>query len=692
MYTQARVSPDMKRRLASFKGWAYSPIVLADLMVHTSAATQGLSDFQLYEGRSLTPSALVYDSANPKGAVPQSDPLDRVAKRMFSVSRPLFVGGQTFQLHASSTEDFERQIDQNEISRLAFTGSALSVLAGAFLWVLLIGRARAVSIARDLTKDLERLAMVAQHTSNAVVMTDAAGQVVWVNEGFTRITGFCAEEVLGKTPGSILQCEKTDPAAVEAIRAAIAAQRPCKQFILNRSKQGHDYWVDLEIQPLRNERQELTGFMAIESDVTDSVEAKRALAQEKERADNILTGTNVGTWESNLVTGEFTTNARWSLMMGFERGEVLPDAEAFWLERLHPDDRIRINNAMDVCIAGKEDHYSCDVRVQRKDGSWMWILRRAQVMARTATGAVEWLGGIHTDISDVKNTEINLRDMESFLERTGRVAGIGAWQVNLRTNEIVWNDQTCDIHGVEPGYRPTMEDALGFYPPRAREQVQVVMARAIEMGSNWDLTTEFVNARGKARWVRSVGEVEFDDSGAVRLLGAFQDVTKERDAQRNIERSEAIFREAIATINEAFVLYDPDDRLVFCNEKYKELYAVSADLIVPGATFESIVRGGAERGQYAEAVGRIDEWVEECLAVHRASNINVEQRLGNGKWLRIVERKLPDGHIVGFRVDITQLKNSLEVAEAARAALAHEQARLKNILEGTNVGTWEWNL
>jgi PAS domain-containing protein len=129
-----------------------------------------------------------------------------------------------------------------------------------------------------------------------------------------------------------------------------------------------------------------------------------------------------------------------------------------------------------------------------------------------------------------------------------------------------------------------------------------------------------------------------------------------------------ILRTAIEAIDEAFAVYDGQDRLVFCNEKYRSFCSAPAGSIVSGITFEEIVRGDAERGTYPQAIGRVDEWVAGRLAEHRSGNTAIEQQLKDGRWLRIVERKTPSGHIVGFAIDITHLKRMWEVAEAANLA------------------------
>jgi signal transduction histidine kinase/CheY-like chemotaxis protein len=135
---------------------------------------------------------------------------------------------------------------------------------------------------------------------------------------------------------------------------------------------------------------------------------------------------------------------------------------------------------------------------------------------------------------------------------------------------------------------------------------------------------------------------------------------------------------ALEAIDEAFVVYDASDRLQFCNEKYRNMYNASAEVIVPGKTFEEILRFGAERGQYPDATGRVDAWVAERMEAHRIGNIRVEQKLNDGRWLRIVERKTNLGQTVGFRVDITELKKSQEAAEAASRAKSEFLANMSH--------------
>ncbi len=119
------------------------------------------------------------------------------------------------------------------------------------------------------SNDFERLALVAQRTKNAVIFTDAQRKIVWANEGFTRLTGFSLEEVRGKSPGHLLQFEKTDAAVVAQMRAALVAGGDFSGELLNRGRDGREYWLSIEIQALHDPTGKLAGFMAIETDVTE---------------------------------------------------------------------------------------------------------------------------------------------------------------------------------------------------------------------------------------------------------------------------------------------------------------------------------------------------------------------------------------------------------------------------------------
>ena len=152
------------------------------------------------------------------------------------------------------------------------------------------------------------------------------------------------------------------------------------------------------------------------------------------------------------------------------------------------------------------------------------------------------------------------------------------------------------------------------------------------------------------------------------FVNTFSDITDRHRAQAQAMQNMQLLRGAIDSIDEAFVIFNADDRLLYCNEKYRRLYAAVSDVITPGARFEDIVRAGAQRGQYPEAVGRVESWVAQRMTLHRMADHSTVQRLSDGRVMRVIERKLPDGSSVGYRIDITDLVRATEEAQAANVA------------------------
>ncbi len=172
------------------------------------------------------------------------------------------------------------------------------------------------------------------------------------------------------------------------------------------------------------------------------------------------------------------------------------------------------------------------------------------------------------------------------------------------------------------------------------------------------------------------GRPIFDQTGKfLGYRGIGRDVTQQVRAERALaharakaEAAEERLRTAIESLDDAFALYDAEDRLVMCNERYKHYYPLSRDKMVPGARFEDILRAGVERGEYSGTAGRVEEWIAERLEQHRRANSTIEQQHGDGRWLKISERRTPEGGTVGVRVDITELKDVQARAEAASRA------------------------
>ncbi len=193
---------------------------------------------------------------------------------------------------------------------------------------------------------------------------------------------------------------------------------------------------------------------------------------------------------------------------------------------------------------------------------------------------------------------------------------------------------------------------------------------------------------------RVSGKPIFDADG--RFRGYRGTSTEETEHVRRQEQSERALREsearaararsrlfdAIESLTEGFALYDSEDRQVACNQKYREMYPSVAHLLVPGVRFEDQIRPSAYAGEIVEAIGREEEWIAERVQSHLNPGEPHEQQLGDGRWLRISERRTKDGGIVGVRTDITAVK-------AIEQALRDSEARFRDFAEAASDWFWE---
>ena len=134
------------------------------------------------------------------------------------------------------------------------------------------------------------------------------------------------------------------------------------------------------------------------------------------------------------------------------------------------------------------------------------------------------------DTNSLKAVERALRASQTLLDRTGRISGVGGWELDLATRVLRWTDQTCRIHDLAPGHQPTLEEAIHYYTPESRSVIDQAVQDGMAHGRGWDLELPLVTATGRAIWVRALGEVDFEDGRPVRLFGAFQDITARREA------------------------------------------------------------------------------------------------------------------------------------------------------------------
>jgi diguanylate cyclase (GGDEF)-like protein len=188
-----------------------------------------------------------------------------------------------------------------------------------------------------------------------------------------------------------------------------------------------------------------------------------------------------------------------------------------------------------------------------------------------------------------------------------------------------------------------------------------------------DFRWERIQVDGKRRYMSTSGDPVFDEAGVfLGYQGTGRDVSAEvesaaelRGARDRAEQAETLLRDAVDSMSQGFVIYDREDRFIMCNDAYerihRQIYAEGADCLVAGMHLGDMLRHTIAHGAAGEeARGCEDEWVAARLAYHRRAEGELEQRLDDGSWYLITNRRMKNGGVAGLRVNITKRKQSEE--------------------------------
>jgi PAS domain S-box-containing protein len=289
-------------------------------------------------------------------------------------------------------------------------------------------------------------------------------------------------------------------------------------------------------------------------DITARVAERQALEEANRRVALAAESGYVGIWDWDITTNKMIWDDWMCRLYGMEPQRDMPVAYKRWIERVHVDDRAAVEQALQLATAGARV-YDQQFRIVWSDGTLHWIRATGHV-TRDADGRAVRMVGHNIDISDRKKVEEALRKSEAFLERTGRLAGVGGWELDLTTSQVTWSPETYRILGADPAYRPSLQDGIDLYTPESKLLVDAAMERAVAQGEGFDLELSLVGFDGRHLWARTVCVVDLVDGRPIRLWGAFQDVTA-RVAERQALQ-EANTRASLAAASGGIGIWDWD--------------------------------------------------------------------------------------------------------------------------------------
>jgi len=159
--------------------------------------------------------------------------------------------------------------------------------------VRMIGAMQDITGQKKFIEEIEKLSLVASKTNNAVVITDAADHIEWVNEGFVTLTGYSLQEVIGLKPGHVLQGAETDQDTVKRISEKLKKQESFTEEIINYSKSARKYWVRLDVSPVFDDSEKLKHFIAIQTDISSQKEFENQITNIARELSSLIENANV---------------------------------------------------------------------------------------------------------------------------------------------------------------------------------------------------------------------------------------------------------------------------------------------------------------------------------------------------------------------------------------------------------------
>ena len=264
-------------------------------------------------------------------------------------------------------------------------------------------------------------------------------------------------------------------------------------------------------------------------------EASRERRQSAEQLELALQGADLGLWDWDLREDRFVHNDLMLAQLGYAQNDI-GKSGSDWRGLAHPSDLGRLLATIEAHFRGETSFYECEFRIRHKRGHWVWLLSRGKIVERDDFGVAMRMAGTHMDLTRRKQIEQQMERSAEMLRRTGELAHIGGWELDLATNRVDWTEQVFLIHELEPGTMPSLDNAIDFYAPEAQPLIRDAIAAGLADGTPWDLELPFITAKGNDRWVRAQGVAVIEDGKPVRLLGAFQDITEKKTIDLELHR------------------------------------------------------------------------------------------------------------------------------------------------------------
>ncbi len=396
-------------------------------------------------------------------------------------------------------------------------------------------RQQALAALREREQDLE---ITLNSIGDAVIATDASGNITRLNPVAEELTGWRLEEARGQSVKSIFPIvdastrKHIDNPVEKVIASGETVYLSNHTTLISRS--GREYQIADSAAPIRNDGGDILGMVLVFNDVTEQYRLRQQVIESEKRYQTLATVAPVGIYYTDKNGNCLYVNEKWSEISGIRAEQALGDG---WMKGLHPDDREHVF-AEWTRSAQADLPFNLEYRFQRADDI-CWVLGQALAEKNEAGEVVAYVGTI-TDISERKLAEEAAQVSAQGMTEAQRIAHIGSWELDLVTDELSWSDEIYRIFEIDPeNFSATYDAFLNVIHPDDREKVASAYAESVKTKKPYVIEHRLRMADGRIKHVHERCQTFYDDAGnALRSTGTVQDITEQVSLEESLRRTE----------------------------------------------------------------------------------------------------------------------------------------------------------
>jgi len=440
--------------------------------------------------------------------------------------------------------------------------------------------------------------------------------------------------------------------------------------------QRGDRIIDNAVYPVLDAQGRVVQLTVLGIDITERKQAELALYESEERLRLANRATRDVIWDWDIVNDSQRWNAAGTVALGWRDIVEAPQPAAWWIERVHPEDRQRVDAGFFAVVTDPAQNYWYDeYRFRRLDGSYAQIIDRGYVLRNAQGEAVRMIGAM-LDITERKQVEEALRRNHAMLARTEGIAHLGSWEWDVATDTVTWSDELFRIfqRNLTDGAPSFAEHPELYYPEDTQRLMEAVEA-AVSNGTPYEIELRAIRKDGATRVCLARGHAEIGpEKRATRLFGSVQDITERRRAEESLRTSEERFRAAFMTGADAHVISTVDDgTLVEVNDGFVALFGYSRE--------EALGKTSTELHLYHDPDVRT-ALVSQLKESGQVKDFQTPGQKKNGEIVPIslsfsIIQLNGKPHIYGVLRDITEHKRAEEALRKAHDDLARSNTDLE---------------